>query len=185
MSVDQAFLHSEATMTKIILAVFLFALPTLAQDSGSAAFAAAGCGAPSTEFSVKVNKKHHPIPEPEPGKATVVVISEFGGLCIGPCFTIRAGIDGTWAGAVLGPSYTFFTIPPGDHRVCVAYQSRLKGRFETAAAATVIAQAGNVYYFRVGSFHDSGTLALQLVDSAEGPLLIKSAALSTPTPKKQ
>jgi len=171
-------------MTKIILAVFLLALPAFAQDSGSAALAAAGCGAPNTEFNVKVNKKHHPIPEPEPGKATIVILSEFGGLCIGPCLTIRAGIDGTWAGAVLGPSYMFFTIPPGDHRVCVAYQSRLKGRSETAAATTVTAQAGNVYYFRVGSFHDSSTLALQLVDSAEGPLLIKSAALSTSTPKK-
>ncbi len=46
-------------------------------------------------------------------------------------------------------SYSFFSIPPGDHRICVAYQSRLKGRSETAGAASLTAEAGNVYYLRV------------------------------------
>lgn len=54
-------------MTKIMLAFFLFARPTFAEDSGAAALAAAGCGAPETEFSVKVDKKSDPLPQPESG----------------------------------------------------------------------------------------------------------------------
>ena len=168
-------------MTKIVLAVMLFALPTLAQDSGAAALAAAGCGAPEAEFTVKLDKKSHPIPQPEPGKATVVVVLQFGGACVG-CVIVRAAIDGSWVGAMERSSYSYFSIPPGDHQVCVAQQSRLKGRSETAAAASLTAEAGNVYYLRIRPANNA--LVLKPVDPAEGPLLIKSAAFSTATPKK-
>jgi hypothetical protein len=177
----QAFLNSEVTMTKIILAFFLFALPTFAQDSGAAALAAAGCGAPETEFNVKLDKKTHPLPQPEPGKATIVVFAELGSACIG-CVMLRTGIDGSWVGALEHTSYSYFSIPPGDHRVCVAIQSKLKGRSEIAGAASLTAEAGNVYYLRLGGVNNK--LLLKPVDPAEGPLLIKSAALSTATPKK-
>jgi hypothetical protein len=100
-------LESEVLMTKIILAFLLFALPTLAQDSGAAALAAAGCGAPETEFTVKLDKKSHPIPQPEPGKATVVVVLQFGGNCVG-CVIVKAGIDGSWVGAMERTSYSYF-----------------------------------------------------------------------------
>jgi hypothetical protein len=169
-------------MTKIILAFFLFALPTLAQDSGATALAAAGCGAPETEFTVKLDKKSHPIPQPEPGKATVVVVAQLGGNCVG-CVIVKAAIDGSWVGAMERTSYSYFSIPPGDHRICVAQQSRLKGRSETAGAASLAAEAGNVYYLRVLPANNNKFL-LKPVDPAEGPLLIKSAAFSTATPKK-
>ena len=81
-------------MTKIMLAFILFALPTFAQDSGAAALAAAGCGAPETEFNVKLDKKNHPIPQPEPGKTTVVAFAELDSACLG-CLILRAGIDGS------------------------------------------------------------------------------------------
>jgi hypothetical protein len=168
-------------MTKIMLATLLFALPTIAQDSGAAALAAAGCGAPETEFNVKVDTKSHPLPQPEAGKATVVVFAQLGSACIG-CVIVRAGIDGSWVGALEHTSYSFFSIPPGDHRVCVAVQSRLKGRSVNAGAASLTAEAGNVYYLRV--LVANNQLLLKPVDPAEGPLLIKSAALSGATPKK-
>jgi hypothetical protein len=180
-SAGQAFLESEVIMTKIMLAFFLFALPTFAQDSGAAALAAAGCGAPEIEFNVKVDKKSHPLPQPESGKATVVVVAQLGSACIG-CVIVRAGIDGSWVGALEHTSYAFFSIAPGDHRVCVAIQSRLKGRSETAGAASLTAAAGTVYYLRV--LGANNTLLLKPVDPAEGPLLIKSAGLSTAAPKK-
>jgi hypothetical protein len=169
-------------MTKIMLAILLFALPTIAQDSAAAALAAAGCGAPETEFNVKVDKKSHPLPQPEAGKATVVVFAQLGSACIG-CVIVRAGIDGSWVGASEHTSYSFFSIPPGDHRVCVAVQSRLKGRSENAGAASLTAEAGNVYYLRV--LDANNQLLLKPVDPAEGPLLIKSAALSSATPKNR
>ena len=168
-------------MTKILLALLLLALPTFAQDSGAAALAAAGCGAPETEFNVKLDKKSHPLPQPEPGKATVVVILQAGGVCVG-CIIVKAGIDGSWVGAMERTSYSFFSVAPGDHRVCVAQQSRLKGRTETAGAASLTAEAGNVYYLRVFGINNK-KLLLKPVDPAEGPLLLKSAALSTATPK--
>jgi hypothetical protein len=168
-------------MTKILLAVLLFAFPTLAQDSGAAALAAAGCGAAETEFNVKLDKKSHPIPQPEPGKATVVVILQTTAACLG-CVIVRAGIDGSWVGAMERTSYSFFSVSPGDHRVCVARQSRLKGRSETAGAASLTAEAGNVYYLRVFGVNNKNLL-LKPVDPAEGPLLLKSAALSTSMPK--
>jgi hypothetical protein len=168
-------------MTKIMLAVLLFALPTLAQDSGSVALAAAGCGAPETEFTVRVDKKSHPLPQPEPGKATVVVVLQFGGACLG-CVIVKAGIDGSWVGAMERTSYSFFSIQPGDHRICVAVQSSRKGRSEIAGAASLAAEAGNVYYLRVLSGNNN--FILKPVDPSEGPLLLKSAGLSTSTPKK-
>jgi hypothetical protein len=168
-------------MTKIILAFFLFVLPTLAQDSGAAALAAAGCGAPETEFTVKLDKKTHPLPQPEPGKATVVVFAQFGSACIG-CAIARAGIDGSWVGALEHTAYSYFSIAPGDHRVCVELQSSLKRISQMAAAVSLTAEAGNVYYLHV--LPANNKLLLKPVDPAEGPLLIKSAALSTATPKK-
>jgi hypothetical protein len=168
-------------MTKIILAFFVFALPTLAQDSGAAALAAAGCGAPETEFNVKLDKKTHPIPQPELGKATVVVFAQLGSACIG-CAIASAGIDGSWVGALEHTSYSFFSIAPGDHRVCVELQSSLKRISEMAAAVSLTAEAGNLYYLHV--LPGNNKLLLKPVDPAEGPLLVKSAAFSTATPKK-
>jgi len=168
-------------MTKIMLAFILFALPTRARDNGAAALAAAGCGAPETEFTLKVDKKSHPLPQAEPGKATVVVFAQLGSACLG-CAIVKMGIDGSWVGALEHTSYSFFPIPPGDHRVCVALQSSLKRISEMAAAASLTAEAGNVYYLRV--LPGNNKLLLKLVDPAEGPLLIKSAGLSIATPKK-
>ena len=171
-------------MIKIILAVFLFAAPAFAQDTSTAALAAAGCGANDVEFKVKTDKKQHPLPTPEPGKAAVAVISQFGGVCVGGCVTTRVGIDGTWVGANEGNSYLSFAIDPGDRRVCVAYQSKLKGRSETASALSLTAEAGKVYFFKAGLFHSSSELKLEPVDSAEGPLLVKSAPFATSQLKK-
>jgi hypothetical protein len=168
---------------KIMLAVFLFAAPTFAQDAGSAALAAAGCGSREAEFNVKVDKKQHPLPQPEPGKAVVAVVSLGASVCIGGCLTTRVGIDGAWVGANQGHSYLFFSIEPGDHRLCVAFQSSLKGRSETASAVTLTAEAGQVYYARAEP-NGGDSLKLKLVDSAEGPLLLKAAAFSTSQPKK-
>ena len=112
------FLDVEIIIFKPILAVLLFAAPMFAQDPGAVALAVAGCGPSDVEFKVKVDKKHHPLPQPDPGKSAVVVLSQIGGVCIGPCITTRVGIDGAWVGANQGRSYLFSSIEPGDHHVC-------------------------------------------------------------------
>jgi hypothetical protein len=167
-------------MMKAMLAVLLFALPAFAQDPGAAALTAAGCGPSDVEFNVKADKKQHPLPQPNAGKATVVVITQIAN-CIG-CSVTKVGIDGAWVGANRGHSYLFSSIEPGDHRVCAAYQSKIKKVAEKAAAASLTAEAGTVYYFQF--FPRNNDLVLKPVDPAEGPLLLKSTALSTSEVKK-
>ena len=171
-------------MTKTILTVFLLASPLMAQqDQAAAAFAAAGCGQNEVQFDVKTDKKQHPLPQPAPGKAMVYVLEEdFAAFCIGGCITTRVGVDGAWVGANQGKSYLFFIVDPGDHRVCTAWQSSLKGRSQVSAAISLTAEAGKSYYFRTFVFN--GALKLKQVDSANGPLLILSSALSTSQPKQ-
>jgi len=167
---------------KLVLASFLLASPVLAQDNGAAALAAAGCGPRATEFNVTKQGKQHPIPQAQPGTATVAVISQLG-VCVGCRNILRVGIDSAWVGANDGHAYSFSSVQPGDHHVCVAYQSKLKGRSETSAALAVAAEPGNVYYF-LATIVRGGQLVLKPVDSAEGPIMIKSAAFDTSEAKK-
>lgn len=179
------FLGAEMTMgrmIKLVLASLLLVSPVLAQDNGAAALAAAGCGPRATEFNVKKQGKQHPIPQAGSGEATVAVISQLG-VCVGCRNILRIGIDSDWVGANDGHAYSFSSVQPGDHHVCVAWQSKLKGRSETSAALTVAAKPGNVYYF-LATLAYGGRLVLRPVDSAEGPLMIKSASFDTSEPKK-
>lgn len=170
-------------MIKSMLAVLLLASPLMAQqDQAAAAFAAAGCGQNQVQFDVKTDKKQHPLPQPPPGKAMVYVLQQdFAAFCIGGCVTTRVGVDGAWVGANQGKSYLFFAVEPGEHRVCTAWQSSLKGRSQVSAAISLTAEAGKSYYFRTFVFN--GNLKLDQEDSANGPLLILSSALSTSKPK--
>jgi hypothetical protein len=181
-------------MFKTILTFFFLVVPVLAQDPAAASFAAAGCGSNEIQFDVKTDKKLHPLPQPEPGKALVYVFEDKGGgFCIGGCITTRVGVDGAWVGANQGNSYLFFSVEPGEHRVCTAWQSSLKGRSEVSAAMTLTVEAGKVYYLRtsvggegskLGSKLKDEGFRLKLVDSANGPLKILSFAYSTSHPKK-
>ncbi|MFZ3215624.1 MAG: DUF2846 domain-containing protein [Candidatus Acidiferrales bacterium] len=164
-------------MMKALLAVLLLAAPALGQDQAAAAMAAAGCGPHETEFSVKTSKKQRPLPQAQPGKAVVAVLAEFPKLCVGGCITSRVAVDGTWMGANKGRSYFFFAVAPGEHRVCTAQQSKLAPLSERAAALTLTAEAGEIYYFRVIFINNE--LVLKTVDGAEWPLLLKSSPYST------
>ena len=108
---------------KAILIVLLFASPVLAQDDAAAARSAAGCGPAEVNFDVKTDKKQHPAPKPEQGKALVYVFldvkQQASTINIGSV-TTRVGLDGAWIGANHGRSYLFFPVGPGDHRVCAA-----------------------------------------------------------------
>jgi hypothetical protein len=179
-------------MLRIMLAVIFFTSLVFAQDQAqaqaqdatSASFAAAGCGSNEVQFEVKTDKKQHPQPQPEPGKAMVYVYEDdASAFCIGGCITTRVGVDGAWVGANQGRSYLFFSVAPGDHRVCSAWQSSLKGRSQISAAVTLTVEAGKVYYIRTTLIGKDG-FKLKLIDSANGPLQILPFAYSTSQPKK-
>ncbi|MGB2639492.1 MAG: hypothetical protein WA857_21225 [Candidatus Acidiferrum sp.] len=173
-------------MLRTALVVLLFVSPALAQDSAPNPLAAAGCGANEIQFDVKTNKKQHPTAQPEPGKALVFVIgaawSDYVALHIGTPPT-RFGVDGTWVGANGYRSYFFFSVEPGDHRLCTQVQSKLSNLVKSStAAASFAAEAGKTYYFRTKSPHGAASnedIRLVPVDPAEAQVLIAASAFST------
>ncbi len=86
----------KTTFVRIVFIAFLFAASGLAQNSSSA------CGPENVSFNVTLDKSHSSLPEPEPGKAMVVLIQDFGGqkFGIGVHVTTRIGVDGSWVGAI-------------------------------------------------------------------------------------
>jgi hypothetical protein len=177
---------------RTVLAVLLFAfltLPVFAQDQAATARAAAGCGADNVEFDVKTDRNQHPEGQAEAGKALVYVFEDEKtdpGLVIG-AVTTRIGLDGQWMGANHGKSYFFFSVDPGDHSVCASWQSSLKRLSKLAAAASLTAAPGSVYYFQANvdaRSHDRPAVWMEAVDPAEAKILIASASLSTSHPKK-
>ena len=179
-------------MKRFMLLLMVCAVPAMAQDRSADLRAAAGCGPAATEFSVKVNKNQHVVTQPEPGKALVYVIAQENpddSYNIGD-ITTRVGLDGTWVGANYGESYLSFSLAPGEHHVCVDWQSSLASRQQLSGAAELTADAGKTYYFRTWILpsgltggHREG-LWLKQVDSAEGLLLLSKAGQSAWKEKK-
>jgi uncharacterized protein DUF2846 len=173
----------------VLFATLLLAQGVVAEDQEAAARVAAGCGPNEIQFDVKTDKKQHPMGEVNAGKALVYVFSDtvfdnvklhVGGL------TTRIGIDGAWVGANDLKSYFFFSVEPGDHRLCTSQQSKLKSRTRTSSAASLTAEAGQVYYYRTRTPEhpvSEETVELVEVDPAEAELLIASSAYSTSHPK--
>jgi hypothetical protein len=173
--------------------VFLFlAAPALAQNQAAGARAASGCGPADVEFNVKTDKSQHPSPTPEAGKALVYVLEDIQTVDIGfkiGGITMRLGLDGSWVGATGSNSYSFFSVDPGDHRVCANWQSSLDSRSKLGSALTFSAEAGKGYFFRIRVYglndHDHPlSVKLEPIDPAEAQFLISSYALSTSHPKK-
>ena len=179
-------------MKRAMLLLLVWAVPLIAQDRSAELRAAAGCGPAETEFFVKVDKNQHVVARPEPGKALVYVIAQensedsynYGDI------TTRAGADGTWVGANYGESYLSFSLAPGEHHVCVDWQSSLASRQQLSGAVELAAEAGKTYYLRTsilptglaGGRHEG--LWLKQVDAAEGMLLLSRAGQSTWKQKK-
>src|ERR1700686_1523515 len=64
------------SVMKALLAVVFFASPVFAQDQAEAARSAAGCGAAEVAFTVKTDKKQHPVAPSQAGKALVYVFED-------------------------------------------------------------------------------------------------------------
>jgi hypothetical protein len=179
-------------MKRFVFVLLVCAAPVIAQDRSADLRAAAGCGPAAIEFSAKVDKNQHVVTQPEPGKALVYVIAQENpddSYNTGD-ITTRVGLDGTWAGANYGESYLSFPLAPGEHHVCVDWQSSLASRQQLSGAAELTAEAGKTYYFRSCILPSRLTggrregLWLKQVDSAEGLLLLSKAGQSAWKEKK-
>jgi hypothetical protein len=161
-------------------AIFLGALPVLAQDDAAAARTAAGCGASGEMFNVQTTDLKHPVGQVEQGKALVYFFVDF---VTAP--TMRIGVDGNWVGANDGKSYFFFPVDPGEHNVCAEWQSGTfrKSSERIGEAIHLTAEAGKTYYLRLNFSYQR--MHLELSDEAAGHFLIGSSLFATAQPKKK
>jgi hypothetical protein len=175
---------------KAVLAVAILAVSAFAQNPAAKAAAEDICGPKTIKFDVK-NGAADPAPQIQRGKALVYVIEDIGG-CPGCSQTFtdnaltRIGMDGAWIGANQGNSYFFLAVDPGEHHLCVNWQSRIEVRSRAFAMANFTAQAGAVYYFLERIFPGNADFYFDLdsVNSDEGKYLVASYSFSVSHPKK-
>jgi Protein of unknown function (DUF2846) len=172
-------------MPKHILMFVVFALSAFGQSEKADLRAAAGCGPAALRFDARADKKQPGVTQPQAGKTLVYVIQQGKPLGADSAVTTRVGLDGNWVGANHGASYVSFEVGPGDHQVCVDWQSSLKGRQRLSQAVQLTAEAGQTYYLRAEVVMSQATesheesLRLAAVDKAEGTLLLSKAGRST------
>lgn len=156
----------------LLFAIFLVALPVLAQDDAAAARAAAGCGPSDQMFKVQTTDQKHPVSQPEAGKALVYFFMDSD-----VPVTMRVGVDENWVGANKGRSYFFFQLTPGEHNLCTLWQSATfkKSSERAGEAMQLTAESGKTYYVRMVSDFPE----LRLEDAAEGHFLIGSSQFAT------
>jgi hypothetical protein len=175
---------------KTILIIAVLASSAFAADQATVAAAESACGPSNIQFDVKTDKGQHPTALAQDGKALIYVIEVFekpGNQLAKP--TTKVGLDGNWVGANKDNSYFFFSVNPGDHHLCMAWQSTLKQYSKQVALTSFSAESGKAYYFTARIIeHDEGrgawfTVDLGPVNSDEGQLLVASSAFSTSHPK--
>jgi hypothetical protein len=165
---------------KALLVTFLAAASAFAQTQAPRAVDSA-CGPKDVQFEMDT-AKNQPVPETEAGKSLVYVIEVFDkamNQVSRP--TLRIGLDGKWVGAGKGSSYIAFTVEPGEHHLCVNWQSRLKRFSREAAFFGFTSDPGKTYYFRaniseMGDFNFP--LGLELVNDDEGRYLVSISPMS-------
>lgn len=177
-------------MSKTLFLLLLFASPAFAQDQAAAARTAAGCGPGKVDFDVKTDKKSHLLVQPESGKSLVYIFEEEKTNPVAykvGAVTLKVGLDGSWVGATHGDSYIFFSVEPGDHRLCASWQSAFERMSKLASAVSLTAEPGQIYYFHAyvdEHKEHQPAVYLEPLDPAQAQLLLASSGLSTSHPKK-
>ena len=173
---------------KTLVAVMLFAVYGFAQQSSTPPQFHEACGPLKVNFETSISTSRPPT-QPEPGKALVFVAEDFQtiGATVGAP-TFKIGLDGAWAGATHGSSYLVFSVDPGEHHLCVRWQSHVGWVSRLVSFARLTAEPGKTYYFRARSMSSSssGTMYLDLdpIDPDEGQYMVASSPLITPHEKK-
>jgi hypothetical protein len=121
------------------------------------------CGNDGVKFEVTALKDAPPPAPPPDGKAQIVFVeNENQGLGFGMHATIRYGVDGTWAGANNGNTFFILNVDPGEHHLCVSWQSALKTLKKSIDVASFTAEAGKVYYY-------AADIRITTIRGASGP----------------
>jgi len=156
------------------------------------------CGNDKTQFEVTTQKKQPAPAPPADGKAQIVFIEVVDrNLACWSCGspTSRIGMDGAWVGANQGNSYFAIDVAPGEHHLCVDWQSAFGSLKQKVGMAEFTAEAGKTYYFEVkmklkkydyGSGSNSSSdvdrdLSFAQVSDDEGQYRVKASALAAST----
>ena len=113
------------------------------------------CGKDAVKYSVKVKtpSEGQPAPEippPAEGKAQIVFIETVNSASFSLTTpTTRFGVDGEWVGANRGDSHFAIDLSPGEHNVCVNWQSDSSSEANKVGLDTFTAEAGKVYYYEI------------------------------------
>jgi hypothetical protein len=170
-----------------LMASFLIASPAFAQDLQATLRARAACGSETVQFNATADAHQHLLAQAEAGKAGVYVIGSFVGHSPAKP-TVKVGVDGGWVGAIRGNSYIFTSVQPGEHHICVNWQSGLVTPSGLFAMANFTAEAGKTYYFRARTFAETNSapylIDLDATNNDEGQYLVASSAISKSHPKK-
>lgn len=156
--------------------VICCSFPAFSQNAAVAA-ATTACG-PSGEHLKVDSETAKALPtQPEPGKALVYVIEDDGvaNRIIGGNITWRVGLDGAWVAALNRHNpYTTFSGTPGEHHLCVNWQSSLEYLAKATNLAHLDVEADKTYYFRIRKWESQTEVFVDLnpVDSDQGRLLL-------------
>ena len=163
---------------KTLAAILLFTAYGFAQQGSAPGELPQACGPLKVDFDTSISTSRPPT-QPEPGKALVYVAQEM------PVVTLKVGMDGAWMGATHGHSYFVFSVEPGEHHMCVRWQSH-RGFARMASFAQLNAEPGRTYYFRarIYGLENPQYLDLDPVDPDEGQYLVSTSPLSVSHPKK-
>ena len=168
---------------KTAIVVLCLAASAVAQRTAASNLQGA-CGPMSVNFKTEVSATQPP-QAPEPGKALVFVVEDFpmvGRTAVNP--TIKVGLDGAWIGATHARSYIFFSVDPGEHHLCINWQSHLEAYSNLRSLAQLRADAGKIYYFRARVFFQEPYIDLNALDADEARYLIASSQLSSSRAKE-
>jgi hypothetical protein len=174
----------KAALVLILFAVSAFA-PAIAQVQAAITAAEAACGPNNIKFNAVQDATQHPTPHPESGKALVYLVQDIGEIHCSGCALTRAGLDGSWVGANQGSSYFFFAVAPGEHHLCINWQSVLGVRSRAFAMLNFTVEEGKTYYFRERFIFQQTEYSFTLdpTTSDEGKYLVASSAFSVSHPK--
>jgi hypothetical protein len=171
------FMFTVQVRALVLVCLFVCGGRVMAQNAPVSFRTAAGCGPAETQFSTKAGTDPGTMVPPSAGKALVYVIEVRSGDATG--VTTRVGLDGKWVGGSSGKAYLAFEVDPGDHHVCVDWQSSVEERQRRGGAVAFRAEDGRSYYFVANVIQGNGEdLVVSQVDDAEGLWLLSKATKS-------
>jgi hypothetical protein len=184
---------------KQAIGAFLFLVPLTIAIQARGTSLPDSCGDDKVQFDVQT-EKHPPAPvPPQEGKAQIVFIETMDKnlgcwSCGAP--TSRYGLDGSWVGASQGNSYFTLDVAPGEHHLCMDWQSAFGRLRQKIGMAEFTAEAGKTYYFEAkvklkeysGGENSAGDIDRDLnfvqVSDDEGKFRLKASALAAAKERK-